>query len=115
MPHVAALAMDRAPMRAILGIPPEVLDQAMAVAYQCYRAGRYADAEILCRGLLAADHRYWWAYSLYASVLRNQGRLADALVQLDCGLRHEPQQPKLLAMRAEALRLLEAAQLSEAA
>jgi predicted Zn-dependent protease len=98
--------LDRTPMRAILGIPDEILDQAMAVAYQAYRASQYDDAEVLCKGLLAADHRYWWVYSLYAAVLRNQGRLEEALVQVECGLRYEPQQPKLVAMRKELRTLI---------
>ncbi len=95
--------LENTPMRAILGIPPEVLDQAMAKAYCLYQAGRLADAEILCKGLLAADHRYWWAYSLYAAVLQKLGRSNEALVQVECGLRFEPGQAKLVAMRAQIL------------
>lgn len=101
-------------MRAVLGIPDEILDHAMAVAYRAYRAGQYEDAEVLCKGLLAADHRYWWVYSLYAAVLRNQGRVREALVQVECGLRYEPDQPKLITMRDE-LRALAAAIASAAA
>ena len=97
---------DHAPLREIFAIPPELLDQAMGVAYQCYRGGRYDDAETLCKGLIAADHRYWYAYSLYAAVLRNQGRLAEALTQLELGLTYEPAQPKLLAMRDEVTMLV---------
>ncbi len=98
--------LEMTPMRAILGIPSEVLDEAMAQAWKLYQAGRYHDAEILCKGLLAADHRYWWAYSLYAAVLRKQGRLREALIQTEAGLRYEPGQPKLLAMRADIARTL---------
>ncbi len=92
------------PMRAILQIPAEVLDQAMAKAYALYRAGHLEQAEILCKGLLAADHRYWWAYSLYAATLQKLGRYDEALVQVTRGLHFEPGQPKLLAMRADLLR-----------
>ena len=98
--------LEHTPMRAILGIPAEVLDEAMAQAWKLYQAGRYHDAEILCRGLLAADHRYWWAYSLYAAVLKRHGRLREALVQIEAGLRYEPGQPKLLAMRADIARIV---------
>jgi hypothetical protein len=98
--------LERTPMRAVFPISPELLDQAMAVAFSCYQVGRYAEAELLCKGLLAADHRYWWAYSLYASVLRNQGRLREALVQLNCGLKYEPGQPKLMAMKDQLLQLI---------
>ena len=33
------------------------------------------EVEVLCRGLIAADHKYWWSYSLYAATLRRLGRL----------------------------------------
>ncbi len=98
--------LERMPMRAVLGIPTETLDQGMAIAYLLYRAGRYDDTETLCRGLLAADHRYWWAYSLYAATLAKLGRPDEALVQVECGLRYEPGQPKLVAMRAELVATL---------
>jgi hypothetical protein len=73
----------------------------MATAYQLYQAGRYPEVEVLCRGLIAADHTYWWSYSLYAATLRRMGRLRDALEQLDKGLGYEPDAPKLLLMRSE--------------
>ena len=31
---------------------------------------------MLCRGLIAADHTYWWSYSLYAATLRRLGKPA---------------------------------------
>ena len=95
--------LEATPMRALLGIPTEVLDQFMAIAFQLYKDGRYPQAEIVCRGLLAADHRYWYPYSLYAATLQKMGRFGEAIAQLDQGLRHEPGQPKLLALR-EAIR-----------
>ncbi len=101
MKSTAELFIETTPMRILARIPNEVLDQAMAQAFSLYQAKRYADAETLCKGLLAADHRYWWAYSLYAAVLRKQGRLREALAQVETGLRFEPGQPKLLAMRAD--------------
>ena len=73
----------------------------MPLAYQLYQVGRYAEAEVLCRGLIAADHKYWWSYSLYAATLRRLGRLSEALAQLDKGLAYEPNEPKLLFMRTE--------------
>ena len=88
-------------MRSIFGIPEEALDAVMATAYQLYQAGRYPEVEILCRGLIAADHKYWWSYSLYAATLRRLGRLREAVEQLDMGLVYEPDEPKLLLMRSE--------------
>jgi hypothetical protein len=90
-------------MRSIFGIPEDALDAVMATAYQLYQAGRYPEVAVLCRGLIAADHTYWWSYSLYAATLRRLGRLRDAVAQLDQGLVYEPGAPKLVAMRIELL------------
>lgn len=115
MSNAAAQFLEQTPMRALLDIPSAFLDQARALAYRCYQAARYEEAEILCKGLLAADHRSWWPYSLYAAVLRNQGRLREALAQIDAGLRYEPAQPKLLAMKTELLTLVDAVESRAAA
>lgn len=98
--------LDATPMRALLGIPPEVMDHFMASAYQLYQDGRYLEAEFVCRGLIAADHRYWYPYSLYAATLQKLGRFEEALGMLEVGLRYEPRQPRLLALRQEILRSL---------
>jgi tetratricopeptide (TPR) repeat protein len=88
-------------MKSLLGIPDEALDAVMALAFQLYQARRYREVEVLCRGLIAADHTYWWSYSLYAAALRRLGRLPEALAQVDRGLTYEPKASRLLAMRAE--------------
>lgn len=88
-------------MKTLLGIPDEALDAIMAVAYQLYQGGRYQEVEILCRGLIAADHKYWWSYSLLAATLRRLGRPREALVELEQGLIYEPSDPKLTFMRGE--------------
>ena len=88
-------------MRSIFRIPEDVLDALMATAYQLYQAGRYLEVEVMCRGLLAADHKYWWSYSLYAATLRKLGRLREAVELVDKGLAYEPDEPKLLLMRSE--------------
>jgi len=93
--------LEETTMKSIFGISDEALDAVMALAYQLYQVGRYAEAEVLCRGLLAADHRYWWSYSLYAATLRRLGQLREALVELEKGLTYEPNEPKLLFMRGE--------------
>jgi predicted Zn-dependent protease len=93
--------LEETTMRSIFGIPEEALDAVMATAYQLYQAGRYPEVEVLCRGLIAADHKYWWSYSLYAATLRRLGRLRDAVEQLDTGLVYEPGAEKLLVMRDE--------------
>jgi hypothetical protein len=93
--------LEETTMKALFGIPDEALDAIMALAHQLYQVGRYADTEVLCRGLIAADHKYWWSYSLYAATLRRLGRLRESLDQLEKGLAYEPNEPKLLFMRRE--------------
>jgi tetratricopeptide (TPR) repeat protein len=93
--------LEETTMKSIFGISDEALDAVMALAYQLYQVGRYAETDVLCRGLIAADHRYWWSYSLYAATLRRLGQLREALVELEKGLTYEPNEPKLLFMRGE--------------
>jgi hypothetical protein len=93
-------------MKSILGIDQHALDQVMATAYLLYQAGRYEQVDVLCLGLVAADHTYWWSYSLHAAALRRLGRFAEALAQLERGLVYEPGEPKLLAMRDEIIAAL---------
>jgi tetratricopeptide (TPR) repeat protein len=93
--------LEETTMKSIFGISDAALDTVMALAYQLYQVGRYAEAEVLCRGLVAADHKYWWSYSLYAATLRRLDRLPEALAELEKGLVHEPNEPKLLFMRGE--------------
>jgi tetratricopeptide (TPR) repeat protein len=100
--------LEETTMKSIFGIKDEALDAIMALAYQLYQVGRYAEVEVLCRGLIAADHKYWWSYSLYAATLRRLGRLEDAIAALDKGLAYEPNEPKLLFMRGEIREVLAA-------
>ena len=93
--------LEETTMKSLFGIPDQALDGIMALAYQLYQVGRYAETEVLCRGLIAADHKYWWSYSLYAATLRRLGRLREALAELEKGLAYEPNEPKLLFMRNE--------------
>jgi tetratricopeptide (TPR) repeat protein len=101
MPTAAESYLDETPMRALLGIPPEVIDEFLASAYQLYRDGRYSEAEIVCRGVVAADHRYWYPYTLYAATLQKMGRFREALAQVDQGLKYEPGHPQLIVLRDE--------------
>jgi predicted Zn-dependent protease len=90
-------------MQSLLDIDQSHLDQVMATAYLLYQAGRFREVDVLCKGLVAADHTYWWPYSLHAAALRRLGRLAEALEQVDNGLAHEPGEKKLQLMRGEIL------------
>jgi predicted Zn-dependent protease len=93
--------VEETTMKTLLGIPDEALHAVMAVAFQLYQAGRYSETEVLCRGLIAADHKSWWSYSLYAATLRRLGRIDDALAELNAGLDHSPTAPQLLYMQRE--------------
>lgn len=93
--------LDRTPLRALLDIPAAFIDQARAMAYQCHQGGRHEQAELLCQGLLAVDHRCWWTHGLYAATLRDTGRPALALDMVEQGLRYEPAQATLQALKAE--------------
>ena len=92
------------PTRAIQPIPPDVLDQFMATAYQLYTAGRYAAAEVICRGLIAADPTYWYPYSLHAAALQRLGRFQEALAQVQVALRCEPGNARLIVLRRHIAR-----------
>ncbi|MEO5768608.1 MAG: hypothetical protein ABIS92_09690 [Polyangia bacterium] len=98
--------VDRTSLKQILDISDAAMDQAMAIAYQLYLTGRFAQAEVVCKGLIACDHRYWWSHSLHASILRRLDRPDDALTAVEEGLKHEPGQPKLISMRAELQSIL---------
>jgi predicted Zn-dependent protease len=104
-PAVASF-LRRTTMQSILGLDQAALDHVMATAYLLYQAGRYAEVDVLCRGLIAADHTYWWSYSLHAAALRRLGRLSEALEQIDNGLAFEPNEKKLQLMRGEILAAL---------
>jgi hypothetical protein len=101
--HLIDEFLARTPLHAALAIPHTVVEQAMAAAYGCYCSGRYADAEILCKGILAVDPNGWWPYSVYAATLRALGRHREALGVIHAGLQRAPGQPKLLAMREAIL------------
>jgi len=98
--------LERTTMQSIFAIDQAALDQVMATAYLMYQGARYHEVDVLCRGLIAADHTYWWSYSLHAAALRRLGRLDEALAQIDAGLRYEPNATKLQLMRGELLAAL---------
>jgi hypothetical protein len=93
--------LEETTMKTLLGIPDEALDAVMAVAYQLYQSGRHPEVEILCRGLVAANHKDGWAYSLLAATLRRQSKLVEALAAVDEGLVYAPEDSKLRFMRGE--------------
>jgi hypothetical protein len=55
-----------------LAVPHDTLDQLMATAYLLHRDGHYVHAEVLCRGMLAAAPRYWYAAALLAATVEKR-------------------------------------------
>ena len=93
--------LERTTIRELLNVSAGVIEQARRIAHQLYRAGRLAEADVVCRGLIACDHRFAWTYSLHAAVLRRQGRTQQALAQIERGLLYDPDHAKLREMHAE--------------
>ena len=89
------------PLRVLLAIPTAIIDRAKALAYECHRGGRHHEAQSLCRGLLAVDHRCGWTHALYAASLRLTNRAAVALEIVELGLSYEPAHPTLLVLRCQ--------------
>lgn len=90
-------------VKELLRIPDATMNQIMTIAYQLYVSRRLVEAEIVCKGLIACDHRHWWSHSLHASLLRRLGREQEALQAVKQGLKYAPAQPKLLLMHDELL------------
>jgi len=99
----AAAFLEQVTDRELLAIRPAIIDQARQIAHQLYRAGRLLEADVVCRGLIACDHRCAWTYSLHAAVLRRGGHLQQAVAQVQRGLAYEPGHVKLRAMQAELM------------
>jgi tetratricopeptide (TPR) repeat protein len=93
--------LEETTMKTLLGIPDEALEAVTAIGYQLYQSGRYPEVEILCRGLIAANHKDGWAYALLGATLRRLGKLAEALAAVEEGLRFAPDDSKLRFMRGE--------------
>lgn len=97
------------PLRVSAQIPNDVLDLCRRTAYELYKGRNYQQAEVVCRGLLAADHLDWYHHALAAACLQKLGRFPEALTLVDEGLRHLPGQPRLLGLRAAITRSAERA------
>jgi hypothetical protein len=65
--------LDQPPLDEVFEIPASVIDGARDIALRFYVEGRYGDAEVVCRALLAVNHQCPWARALYAATLRQLG------------------------------------------
>ena len=97
--------LEETTMKSIFGISDEALDAVMALAYQLYQVGRYDEAGVLCRGLIAADPLpHLDDHILAIGGIRRDERQAQLLLQapralLELG--HELAQVGVLARRRE--------------
>lgn len=96
--------LDAHPLAPLLALPCEALDYFASTAFQLYQDARYAEAEIICRGLTAAAPHFWYPHALLATTLQKQGRFAEAIAACDRGLGQERGRVELLGLRAEILR-----------
>ena len=80
-------------------LAPEALDVCRMTGYELYKARNYPQAEVVCRGLVAADNQNWYHHSLLAATLQKMGRYSEAVAQIEEGLRCLPGQPRLLSLR----------------
>ena len=63
------------PAATLLAVSHATLDQLMATAYLLHRDGHCFQAEVICRGMLAAEPRYWYAAALLAATLEKRRTL----------------------------------------
>lgn len=81
---------------------PEAIDRALAA----YRAGRFDDAEHLCRAVLRAKPDHFDALHLAAVAQSRRGRHLEALADYDRALQFQPDNPEALHNRGNCLKEL---------
>jgi hypothetical protein len=97
--------VDHNTLASLLGTSRAVLNRATTTAYECLQNGQLHEAEVIGRGLVAADHRSWYYRTLLAFTLQRRGRIADAINHVDQGLKYSPGHPDLLTLRSVLVQL----------
>jgi predicted Zn-dependent protease len=82
-----------------------VLDLARQYAFGAYMAERWTDTKVLLEGILAAEPADAWALSVYASMLRKQGKLTEAAALIDRAHALAPGDTNITAIRDDLARL----------
>ena len=90
-------------LKSLLNLPAGVLEVCFSKGRALYRAGQYGEAEVLARGLVAADHSNTAYRVLLAGSLHKLGRSAQAVRVVEEGLRHFPGDRELASVRAALL------------
>jgi hypothetical protein len=88
------------PLTTLLPISAGLLDACTAKAYALCATQAYANAEVISRGLVAAEPGNWYYRTLLAVCLHKLHRRNEAMQVVDVGLRFQPAHPELLALRA---------------
>lgn len=92
--------LTRTPLCQLMPIPTGALESCVLRTHELLCSGDPATAEILARGLVAADHTHWYHRALLAIALQMLGRRAEALEVVDEGLALVPADAELRALRA---------------
>lgn len=88
------------PLITLLPISAGLLDASTAKAYALCATQAYASAEVISRGLVAAEPANWYYRMLLAVCLRKLHRRHEAMQVVEVGLRFQPAHPELIALRA---------------
>jgi hypothetical protein len=103
--NTAEQFLDRTTLTMLLDIDPDTLDVARRMAFDLVGNGAFDKAEVISRGLVAADHRFWYYRTLLAVSLQKLGRVGEAIDQVNEGLKYEPGHPELSALKTVLLHL----------
>ena len=76
-------------------------DMARRLAYEMYRESRWRETETLLKGVLVSNPTDGWSLSVYASMLRKQGKFKEAIVLLETAHALEPTDENITRMHAE--------------
>jgi hypothetical protein len=86
-------------LRADVGITDDALAVCARMAYDLLGSGRPGEAEVIARGLIAADDLKSYHWNLLGTALLNKSQVADALATVDEGLKRLPGDPELTKLR----------------
>jgi Flp pilus assembly protein TadD len=100
MTHDAQTFLEHTTLRQLINVPSALLAACATRAFEHLASGDFDGAEVLARGLIAADHQHWYHHALLVITLQKRGRLREATTHLEEALRHLPAHPELEALGA---------------
>lgn len=87
----------------VLGLEPEAMTGLEAQAYRLYRHGRFSQAKVAARGVLALDGDRRLARFMMGDMALAEYRFAEAVEHLQLAHEQAPDQPIIRARLGEAL------------